>query len=105
MARSFTITLVAVAMCMVSVTAQQPADAQLEITTISSKAEFVSGGDVLLQVTGPANLTARNVTVRLNGDDVSRSFRLAADSKSVIGRVSGLDVGPNAIEASMRCST
>ena len=101
MARSFTITLLAVGMFMASVTAQQPADAALEITALSSKAEFASGGDVLLQVTGPENLTARNLTVRLNGSDVSRSFRLAADSKSVIGRVTGLDVGPNAIEASM----
>ena len=105
MARSFTITLLAVGMFMASVTAQEPADAQLEITTLSSKAEFVSGGDVLLQVTGPANLSARNLTVRLNGDDVSRSFRLAADSTSVIGRVSGLEIGPNAIEASMRGQT
>ncbi|MDA1183026.1 MAG: DUF6351 family protein [Acidobacteria bacterium] len=102
MVRSVTITLLAVGMFVASVAAQQPADAPLSVTTLSSKAEFVSGGDVLLQVAGPANLTARNVTVRLNGQDVSRSFRLAADSRSVIGRVSGLEIGPNAIEASMR---
>ena len=105
MARSFTTTLLAVGMFMASVAAQPPADAALEIQAISSKAELVSGGDVLLQVTGPSNLTARNLTVRLNGSDVSRSFRLAADSRSVVGRVSGLDVGPNAIEASMRGQT
>ena len=101
MVRSFTVTLLAVGMLMASVTAQQPGDAPLEIATVSAKAEFVSGGDVLLQVTGPANLTARNLTVRLNGENVSRSFRSAADSSSVVGRVSGLELGPNEFEASM----
>ena len=101
MTRSLTISLLAVGVLMVSVTAQQPADALLEIRTLSAKAELVSGGDVLVQIAGPASLTADNVAVRLNGSDVTSSFRLAADSQAVVGLLTGLQVGRNAVEASL----
>ena len=101
MTRSITTALLAVGVCMASVAAQGPADAPLEIRTLSAKAELVSGGDVLVQIAGPAGLTAENITVRLDGRDVTSSFKLAADSTAVVGLLTGLQVGPNSVEASM----
>src|SRR4051812_27572161 len=64
------------------VAAQQKA-AVLEIHALSTHPELVSGGDVLLQVAGPANLTAKNLTVRVNGKDVSTDFKPAAGGKAL----------------------
>ena len=84
--------------------AQRPTAAPLEIRALSAKPELVSGGDVLVQIAGPANLTAKNVTVRLNGKDVTASFKPAAGSNAVVGLLTDLHVGSNAVEASMRGS-
>ena len=84
--------------------AQRPTAAPLEIRALSAKPELVSGGDVLVQIAGPANLTAKNVTVRLNGKDVTASFKPAAESKAVVGLLTDLQVGSNAVQASMRGS-
>ena len=74
----------------------------LEIRALSTRPEFVSGGDVLVEISGPATLTAKNLAVRLNGKDVSASFKPAAQSKALVGLVAGLNVGSNSIQASMR---
>ena len=105
MTRSLTIALLAVGVCLASVRAQQPTDAPLEIRALSAKAELVSGGDVLVEIAGPADLTADSVTVRLNGRDVAATFKPRADSKAVVGLLTGLQVGPNAVEASMGGAT
>src|ERR1051325_10739380 len=97
--------LVAVASVLtVPVAAQQKTSPALEVRALSTKAEFVSGGDVLLQVDGPANLTAKNLRVMVNGKDESAAFKPAAGSKGVVGLVTGLNVGSNSIQASMRGS-
>jgi hypothetical protein len=83
---------------------QQAAAPPLEIRAMSTRAEFVSGGDVLLEVSGPANLTAKNLTVRVNGKDVSAEFKPVAGSRTLVGLVSGLNIGSNAIQASVRGS-
>ena len=54
----------------------------LEIQALSTRPELVTGGDVLLQIAGPANLSAKNLTVRVNGKDVSSAFKPAARFKS-----------------------
>ena len=82
----------------------------LEIRALSTRPEFVSGGDVLVEISGPATLTAKNLAVRLNGKDVSAAFKPAAQSlapsavegKALVGVVTGLNVGSNSIQASMR---
>jgi hypothetical protein len=83
--------------------AQQKSTAPpLEIRALSTHPELVTGGDVLVQVSGPATLTAKNLTVRLNGKDVSAAFKTAPDSKALVGLLSGLQTGSNAVSASMR---
>ena len=101
MTRLLTIAFLAAGMCLATVGAQQPAGTPLEIRALSAKAELVSGGDVLVEIAGPAGLNADNVTVRLNGRDAAGTFKPAADSGAVVGLLTGLRVGPNAVEASM----
>ena len=76
----------------------------LDIQVVSTRPELVTGGDVLLQIAGPANLNAKNVVVRANGKDVSSVFKPAPGTRGLVGRVDGLNVGTNAIVASMRGS-
>ncbi len=82
---------------------QKAAAASLEIRALSTRPELVSGGDVLLQIAGPAILTTKNLAVRVNGKDVSAAFKPAAD-KTLVGLLTGLNVGSNTIQASMRGS-
>ena len=85
------------------VVAQRPASAPaLEIRTLSARPDLVSGDDVLLEIAGPASLAAKNVTVRLNGKEVTAAFHPSAQSKALIGLVTGLQIGSNALQASMR---
>ena len=75
MKRFAVIGLVALLGALTNPVAAQKAAPSLDIHTLSTRPEFVSGGDVLLQIAGPANLTAKNVTVRVNGKDVSAAFK------------------------------
>jgi Tannase-like family of unknown function (DUF6351) len=90
----------------IPIAAQQKAvsASPFEIHALSTRPEFVTGGDVLLQIAGPANLSAKSLTVRVNGKDVSSAFKLAPDSRTLIGLVSDLNVGSNAVVASIRGS-
>jgi len=84
--------------------AAQKATPSLDIRALSSRPEFVTGGDVLLEIAGPANLTTKNLAVRANGKDVSGAFKPAPGSKGLVGLVSGLNIGSNSVQASMRGS-
>ena len=94
----------------VPLAAQQRAAAPaLEIRALSTRPELVSGGDVLVQIAGPANLTTKNLTVRLNGRDVSASFKPASalapsgvEGKALVALLTGLQAGSNSVQASMR---
>jgi hypothetical protein len=89
----------------IPVAAQQKAGATpFEIRALSTRPDLVTGGDVLLQVTGPAPLSGKNLRVLVNGNDASAAFKVAADSHALVGLVTGLNVGSNAIVASMRGS-
>ncbi|MCU1427847.1 MAG: hypothetical protein JWL83_1847 [Actinomycetia bacterium] len=70
-------------------------DRRLTLETSSARAAFVSGGDVLVTVSGPASTTAVRVT--RNGDDVSSAF--AAAGTRTRGVVTGLRNGANTITA------
>ncbi len=94
----------AVSALAIPVTAQQKAAPGLEISALSTKPELASGGDILLRIAGPATLTARNLVVRVNGTDVSAAFKPAPGTPGLVGLVTGLNLGPNAIQASMRGS-
>src|SRR4051812_15810145 len=61
----------------------------LDIRTLSTRPELVSGGDVLIQIppstalgAGGKTLTAKNLIVRVNGKEISTAFRTTADSRA-----------------------
>ncbi|MCA1655566.1 MAG: DUF6351 family protein [Pseudonocardiaceae bacterium] len=69
----------------------------LAVTAVSNtKAQFVSGGDVLVRVTG-----TDRARVRRNGKDVTSSFTPQPNG-SLLGVVSGLRLGGNTITAEAR---
>ena len=66
----------------------------LTIEAVSTRAEYVSGGDVLVRVTGQSPGTR----VERDGVDVTSAFRAMPDG-SLLGLVGGLEVGRHAIVA------
>jgi hypothetical protein len=73
------------------------ASADLRITTLSSRADAVSGSDVLVSVSGGEDGSSSGVKVTLNGHDVSSSFH--AQNGALVGLVEGLTVGKNVLSA------
>lgn len=59
---------------------------------LSSRADMVSGGDVLIRIPVPAGHAPQDVTVRLAGSDITRHFIVTRDGQ-LLGRLSGLQVG------------
>ena len=105
MTRAFTIGVLTVGLSLSSVHAQQPAGESLEIHVLSAKPDLVSGGNVLVQVAGPASLAADHVSVTLNGQDVTPRFRAVPGSSAPVGLLTGLGEGTNTIEAAIGDST
>src|SRR4051812_40604680 len=61
----------------------------LKIHTVSTEANRVSGGDVLVQIDHPGNGPNKPLVVRLNGSDISAAFRPGREPNSLIGLVTG----------------
>src|SRR5262245_55465416 len=72
---------------------------RLEITTLSTDAALVTGGDVLLKVTAPAGVSPQSIKVTVGARDVSGGFRPMND-RAIAGLVTGLAIGKNTISAS-----
>lgn len=66
-----------------------------DVAVVSSRADTVSGGDALIEVTAPGN-SGKNVRVLVNGDDVTSAFAPGPDG-TLLGLVDGLDEGDNEI--------
>jgi hypothetical protein len=96
---------------MASIADGQTSKNGFEIRALSTRADLVSGGDVLVQVTVPATLAADKVAVAVNGRDVSANFTLAPSlapsergtrrvaGNTFLGLVRDLPVGRSEIEA------
>ncbi|MGD1103711.1 MAG: DUF6351 family protein [Terriglobia bacterium] len=80
--------------------APQPALAsqRLEVKTLSSKPDMVSGGDALVQVTGPAEILAKKLSIGVNGRDVTSAFHASPLTHTLVGLVDGLAPGENRLE-------
>ena len=67
----------------------------LEIVSLSNRADLVSGGDALLEVRVPKNLPLNRVTLRLNGREVTGAFMANAAARTLRGVVTDLVDGDN----------
>ena len=68
------------------------------VTTLSSRADLISGGSALVEVKVPAFVSAASLKVTRNGTDVTSSFVTGADGR-IVGLVTGLTNGSNTIAA------
>src|SRR5882724_5580879 len=75
-------------------------DREFEIGTLSTRADMVSGDDVLVQVNVPSNVRLADVRVDLNGRDVTGAFRPGVVAGSLVGLVEGLALGWNTLAVS-----
>ncbi|NRR32985.1 hypothetical protein HSX11_22705 [Oxalobacteraceae bacterium] len=73
------------------------------ITVLSSKAEYVSGGDVLIDIAAPPSTSsaAATLSVTLNGSEVGASFKADPSHPGhLIGLVGNLKLGANTLASS-----
>ncbi len=82
--------------------AAPPAHSTFQITSLSNRPNMISGGDVLLRVDVPENLPLAQATVKLNGADVTASFKSDAAEHALVGLVKGLKNGDNRVDVSRR---
>jgi hypothetical protein len=68
------------------------------IQTISTRPDRVSGGDVLVEISG-LERKKQPLEIKVNGRDVSRSFRSGNRANTLMGLVTGLEIGRNRISA------
>ncbi len=72
---------------------------ELQVRTLSNRADLVSGGDALIRVDVPADVAVRNVRVTVNDTDVTTSLRADEVSHTLTGVVKGLTNGTNVVSA------
>jgi Tannase-like family of unknown function (DUF6351) len=87
-----------VACAVLPAAAADPGNAAPEIAAVSTKAEYVSGGDVLVRVRAHDEGTAKHLRIERDGVDVTSSFHAQPDG-SLLGLVDGLSNGEHAIVA------
>ena len=68
---------------------------KLEVKVVSGKPEMVSGGSALVQVSGAS---PGSLKVRLNDRPIADGFRPARIAGALVGRVEGLQPGPNLLQ-------
>ena len=81
----------------------RPASAatELQILSLSNRADLLSGGDALIELVLPDGADLASVQVDVDGRDVTQSFaaRDGAMGGRIVGKVTGLAVGANVLTA------
>jgi hypothetical protein len=70
----------------------------IAIRTVSNRADLVSDGDALMEVTASPGLAKKGLTVKLNGTDVTSAF-VDQGKGRFLGVVTGMRVGSNVLQA------
>ena len=79
----------------VAASALHAASGQFEIQTLSNRADHISGGDALVEVRVPQTVPLHQVTLWLNGLDVTGSFHTDTAARTMNGVLTGLKEGQN----------
>ena len=80
------------------VPAQACAGEEIQIRTLSTHADRVSGGNVLVEVSYPSGARLP-LTITLNGQDVSSQFRAGSAPRTLVAVLGGLELGRNTLRA------
>ncbi len=75
-----------------------PTPSGTTITTLSNRADLISGGSALVEVKLPASVSSASLKVDRDGTDVTSAFSTNASGR-IIGLVTGLKNGANTITA------
>src|SRR5262245_6992144 len=75
---------------------------RLEIRTLSSRPDLVSGGDALIEVKAPAGAQLNDLRLTLNDNDVTKQLRPERGSGGFRGLISGMVVGENTLIAKIK---
>jgi len=76
----------------------KPTD-DLDIVTVSTRPDTVSGGNVLVRINARHRVAINDLIVLLNGQNVSGAFRPEAGGHSLLGLVDSLVDGENSLVA------
>src|SRR5437868_8806494 len=93
---------IAVSMISLAALADRDSDERFSLSTLSTRPQLVSAGDVLVRVSVPREVSFSDVEVRLNGADVTASFQPDAGGDALVGLVTGLRDGENLLTAATR---
>ena len=67
---------------------------KIDIRVVSSRADMVTGGDALVEITG----ASPTVSVTVNGRDLTSAFRAASPGGALLGRINSLTLGKSTLE-------
>jgi hypothetical protein len=71
----------------------------IDIITVSTRPDTVSGGNVLVRINASRNVAINDLIVLLNGQNITNAFRPEAGGHSLLGLVDDLNVGENSLAA------
>ncbi len=74
----------------------------LEIRTLSSRADLVSGGDALVEVLAPRGTALDKLSVTLNGNDVTNLLKPDPDIGGFRTLIEGMSLGDNTLSATLK---
>jgi hypothetical protein len=73
----------------------EPTPQNFEVRTLSNRADLISGGDALVEVSVPITVPLTKVTLLLNGTDVTAAFQVNEAARTMRGVLTGLLNGEN----------
>ena len=76
----------------------KPGD-DIDIITVSTRPDTVSGGNVLVRINASRNVAINDLMVFLNGQAITSAFRPEGGGHSLLGLVEGLNLGENSLVA------
>ena len=94
--------LVVTAAAVLFVGGAQASQRDFDIKVLSTRADAVSGGDALIQVSLPRYFRAGDALLKLNGSDVTGAMVTSADGRTMTGLVQGLRPGRNTLALGAR---
>ena len=97
--RCLTFALTASLIVMGPVAVMAGASDDLDIASISTRPDTVSGGDVLIRIRAQKSVDIGSILVALNGEDVTSAFHPEPGGHSLLGLVGGLKLGENSLVA------
>jgi hypothetical protein len=95
----YAFTLALLGACSGALAAPQLPPQNVEIRTLSNRADLISSGDALVEVRLPRTLPPHQLALRLNGRDVTSQFEYIAAERRMVAVLGGLVEGENELVA------